>query len=40
MQVLQRLGKTVETRDDLFERCLQEFNDQQVIIILLNEKNH
>ncbi|XP_055366085.1 bridging integrator 2a isoform X2 [Betta splendens] len=29
MQVLQRLGRTVETRDDQFERCLQRFNDQQ-----------
>ncbi|XP_023146322.1 bridging integrator 2a [Amphiprion ocellaris] len=28
-KVLQRLGKTVETRDDQFEHCLQLFNDQQ-----------
>ncbi|XP_022063053.2 bridging integrator 2a [Acanthochromis polyacanthus] len=28
-KVLQRLGKTVETRDDQFEHCLQQFNDQQ-----------
>uniref|UniRef100_A0A3Q1KGD2 BAR domain-containing protein n=1 Tax=Anabas testudineus TaxID=64144 RepID=A0A3Q1KGD2_ANATE len=28
-KVLQRLGKTVETRDDQFEQCLQQFNDQQ-----------
>lgn len=35
LQVLQRLGKTVESRDDHFEQCLQRFNDQQVIILLL-----
>lgn len=28
-KVLQRLGKTVETRDDQFEHCLQLFTDQQ-----------
>ncbi|KAM6928765.1 bridging integrator 2a [Lycodopsis pacificus] len=28
-KVLQKLGKTVETRDDHFEHCLQQFNDQQ-----------
>ncbi|XP_018535066.1 bridging integrator 2a [Lates calcarifer] len=28
-KVLQRLGKTVETRDDQFEVFLQQFNDQQ-----------
>ncbi|KAF7209157.1 bridging integrator 2a [Nothobranchius furzeri] len=28
-KVLQRLGKTSETRDAQFERCLQAFNDQQ-----------
>uniref|UniRef100_UPI0037E98AFA bridging integrator 2a n=1 Tax=Semicossyphus pulcher TaxID=241346 RepID=UPI0037E98AFA len=28
-KVLQRLGKSVETRDDRFEHSLQEFNDQQ-----------
>ncbi|KAF3697247.1 Bridging integrator 2 [Channa argus] len=28
-KVLQKLGKTVETRDDQFEHCLQLFNDQQ-----------
>lgn len=28
-KVLQRLGKTVETRDDQFENCLHLFNDQQ-----------
>uniref|UniRef100_A0A3Q3XHP7 BAR domain-containing protein n=1 Tax=Mola mola TaxID=94237 RepID=A0A3Q3XHP7_MOLML len=28
-KVLQRLGKTVETRDDQFDCCLQGFNDQQ-----------
>ncbi|XP_028266823.1 bridging integrator 2a [Parambassis ranga] len=28
-KVLQKLGKTVETRDDQFEQCLQLFNDQQ-----------
>ncbi|XP_037629869.1 bridging integrator 2a isoform X1 [Sebastes umbrosus] len=28
-KVLQRLGKTVETRDDHFEHDLQQFNDQQ-----------
>ncbi|KAM9752934.1 bridging integrator 2a [Menidia menidia] len=28
-KVLQRLGKTTETRDDQFEHCLQQFNDQQ-----------
>lgn len=26
--MLQKLGKTVETRDDQFERCLHQFNDQ------------
>nr|XP_020473427.1 bridging integrator 2 [Monopterus albus]XP_020473428.1 bridging integrator 2 [Monopterus albus] len=29
-KVLQKLGKTVETRDDQFEYCLQLFNDQQI----------
>lgn len=38
LQVLQRLGKTVETRDNQFELCHHQFNDQQVIILLLNEK--
>ncbi|XP_034733652.1 bridging integrator 2a [Etheostoma cragini] len=28
-KVLQKLGKTVESRDDQFEQCLQQFNDQQ-----------
>ncbi|XP_069560254.1 bridging integrator 2a [Brachyistius frenatus] len=28
-KVLQRLGKTVETRDDQFEHCVHLFNDQQ-----------
>lgn len=28
----------METRDDQFEVFLQQFNDQQVIIFLLNEK--
>ncbi|XP_045911304.1 bridging integrator 2a isoform X2 [Micropterus dolomieu] len=28
-KVLQKLGKTVESRDDQFEHCLQQFNDQQ-----------
>ncbi|XP_051281312.1 bridging integrator 2a [Dicentrarchus labrax] len=28
-KVLQRLGKTVESKDDEFERSLQQFNDQQ-----------
>ncbi|XP_042348620.1 bridging integrator 2a [Plectropomus leopardus] len=28
-KVLQKLGKTVVTRDDQFEHCLQQFNDQQ-----------
>ncbi|XP_056131242.1 bridging integrator 2a, partial [Lampris incognitus] len=28
-KVLQRLGKTVETRDDQFDHCLNRFNDQQ-----------
>ncbi|XP_029911958.1 bridging integrator 2a [Myripristis murdjan] len=28
-KVLQRLGKTVESRDEQFEHCLQNFNDQQ-----------
>ncbi|XP_070767202.1 bridging integrator 2a [Enoplosus armatus] len=28
-KVLQRLGKTVESRDDRFEHSLQQFNDQQ-----------
>ncbi|KAM9786322.1 bridging integrator 2a [Neosynchiropus ocellatus] len=28
-KVLQRLGKTVETRDEQFDLCLQVFNDQQ-----------
>ncbi|XP_029973651.1 bridging integrator 2a [Salarias fasciatus] len=27
-KVLQKLGKTAETRDDQFEQCLQQFNDQ------------
>ncbi|KAF7653891.1 hypothetical protein LDENG_00077210 [Lucifuga dentata] len=29
-KVLQRLGKTVETRDEQFEHYLQQFNDQQI----------
>lgn len=37
-QVLQKLGKTEESRDEQFERCLRQFNDQQVITPLLNEK--
>uniref|UniRef100_A0A3P9DMV9 Bridging integrator 2a n=1 Tax=Maylandia zebra TaxID=106582 RepID=A0A3P9DMV9_9CICH len=28
-KVMQRLGKSMETRDDLFEHCLQNFSDQQ-----------
>eukprot|EP00064_Thunnus_orientalis_P005744 superscaffoldBa00000576_g5758 len=28
-KVLQKLGKTVETRDDQFEHCIQQFTDQQ-----------
>ncbi|XP_047426221.1 bridging integrator 2a [Mugil cephalus] len=28
-KVLQKLGKAVETKDDQFESCLQQFNDQQ-----------
>ncbi|XP_075947664.1 bridging integrator 2a [Anarhichas minor] len=28
-KVLQKLGKTVESRDDHFDHCLQQFNDQQ-----------
>ncbi|KAM3617036.1 uncharacterized protein V6R79_001504 [Siganus canaliculatus] len=28
-KVMQRLGKSEETRDDQFEHCLQDFNDQQ-----------
>lgn len=28
-KVLQRLGKSEESRDDEFERCLRQFNDQQ-----------
>uniref|UniRef100_I3KIT2 Bridging integrator 2a n=1 Tax=Oreochromis niloticus TaxID=8128 RepID=I3KIT2_ORENI len=28
-KVMQRLGKSMETRDDHFEHCLQNFNDQQ-----------
>ncbi|KAK9515180.1 hypothetical protein VZT92_025847 [Zoarces viviparus] len=28
-KVLQKLGKTVESRDDHFEHCLQQFNEQQ-----------
>ncbi|XP_068454308.1 bridging integrator 2a [Clinocottus analis] len=28
-KVLQKLGKTVESRDDHFEHCVQQFNDQQ-----------
>lgn len=28
-KVLQKLGKTVESKDDNFEHCLQQFNDQQ-----------
>ena len=31
LQVLQKLGKTVETKDYKFESCLEAFNDQQVI---------
>lgn len=29
-QVLQKLGKTVETKDEYFEVCLQNLNKQQV----------
>ncbi|XP_076022996.1 bridging integrator 2a [Genypterus blacodes] len=29
-KVLQRLGKTVETRDEHLDLCLQQFNDQQI----------
>ncbi|XP_046896864.1 bridging integrator 2a [Hypomesus transpacificus] len=28
-KVLQKLGKTVETKDEEFDKCLQNFNDQQ-----------
>nr|XP_046252466.1 bridging integrator 2a [Scatophagus argus] len=28
-KVLQKLGKTVESRDDQFENCLRQYNDQQ-----------
>lgn len=28
---MQKLGKSVETRDEHFEHCLQQFIDQQVI---------
>ncbi|KAM8864505.1 bridging integrator 2a isoform 1-T2 [Spinachia spinachia] len=28
-KVLQKLGKTMESRDDYFEQCLKQFNDQQ-----------
>lgn len=31
LQVLQKLGKSVETRDDHFDRFHSQFNDQQVI---------
>lgn len=31
LQVLQKLGKTAETRDQQFEQCLRLFIDQQVI---------
>lgn len=38
LQVLQKLGKAEESRDEQFEHCLRQFNDQQVITPLLNEK--
>lgn len=38
LQVLQKLGKADESRDELFEHCLRQFSDQQVITPLLNKK--
>lgn len=38
LQVLQKLGKTVETRDNQFENCLQQFLDQQVIKFVIDGK--
>lgn len=38
LQVLQKLGKTVETRDNQFEYCLQQFLDQQVIKFVIDGK--
>lgn len=38
LQVLQKLGKADESKDEQFEHCLRQFNDQQVITPLLNEK--
>ncbi|XP_064778565.1 bridging integrator 2-like isoform X2 [Oncorhynchus masou masou] len=29
-KVLQKFGKTVETKDEIFEQCLQNLNDQQI----------
>lgn len=31
LQVLQRFGKSEETRDTQFEICVQNFQDQQVL---------
>lgn len=35
LQVLQKLGKTVETRDEQFDHCLHNFNDQQVVSLIV-----
>lgn len=38
LQVLQKLGKSAETRDSQFDLCLQLFMDQQVIKFVIDGK--